>query len=445
MTKIKRQPYDPGPAAWNSILPEAPTYPQLEKNINSDWGVVGAGFAGLAAAKHLRELHPKDSIVILEARRIAEGPAGRNSGFMIDLPHNLSAQDYVGELNADVLQTQMNHHAINFSENVSQEYAFSDEAFVRSGKINAAATAKGVKHNLEYMSHLNSLNEACELLDVQQMRDICGSEYYQSGLFTAGTAMIQPALFVREFTAGLAKEGVSVFENSAVTEFEKHNSTWILKTSKATISTPKVILAVNGHAESFGYFKRRLVHIYLYASMTRQLTDGEINSLGGEPNWGFTPADAMGTTVRKISGIGGNRIIIRNQMTYNPNLTTDKSKLAKFSNLHKKSFAARFPQLNEVGMEYSWGGALCLSRNNVPAFGEMEEGIYTACCQNGLGTVQGTLIGILAAEQASGFDSEYLQQTLAQAKPSRLPPEPIATIGANAVMRWGEFIAGREL
>ena len=97
--------YDPGPTAWNSILPNAPKYPQLEENINADWVVIGAGFAGLAAAKRLRVLHPKDSIVILEARRIAEGPAGRNSGFMIDLPHNLSAQDYVGELNADVLQT----------------------------------------------------------------------------------------------------------------------------------------------------------------------------------------------------------------------------------------------------------------------------------------------------------------------------------------------------
>jgi len=445
MPKVKKQPYDPGPAAWNSILPDAPQYPQLDKNINADWVVVGAGFAGLAAAKRLQELHPKDSIVILEARRIAEGPAGRNSGFMIDLPHNLSAQDYVGELNADVLQTQMNRHAINFSESVSLEYGFSAEAFVRSGKINAAATAKGVRHNLDYSSHLNSLNEACELLDEHQMRDMCGSDYYKSGLFTAGTAMIQPALFVREFTAGLVKSGISIFENSAVIFFEKKDSNWSLKTQKSTVSAPKVILAVNGHAESFGYFKRRLVHIYLYASMTRKLTDSESKSLGGEANWGFTPADAMGTTVRKISGMEGTRIIIRNQITYNPDLTADKSKLTKYAKLHQQTFAERFPMLKDVGMEYSWGGALCLSKNNVPAFGELEPGLYSACCQNGLGTVQGTLAGILAAEQASRHDSEYLKQTLAQSQPSRLPPEPFASIGANLVMRWGEMKAGKEL
>ncbi len=132
-------------------------------------------------------------------------------------------------------------------------------------------------------------------------------------------------------------------------------------------------------------------------------------------------------------------------MTYNPQLTVDKTKLAKYVQIHEQSFNARFPQLNEVGMEYRWGGALCLSRNNSPAFGEMEEGMFAACCQNGLGTVQGTLAGILAAEQASEHDSQYLQLTLTQKKPMLLPPEPIAAIGANAVIRWGEFKAGREL
>jgi len=101
--------------------------------------------------------------------------------------------------------------------------------------------------------------------------------------------------------------------------------------------------------------------------------------------------------------------------------------------------------LKDVTMDYTWGGALCLSRNNVPAFGEIDEGLYSACCQNGLGTVQGTLAGILTAEQASGIESEFLDQTLALPQPSRLPPEPLATIGANIVTKWGEMKAGKEL
>jgi len=443
--KVKRFPYDPGPAAWREILPPSWEYPQLEETISADWVVIGAGFAGLAAARQLKERQPDDTIVILEARKIAEGPAGRNSWFMIDLPHNLSAKDYVGDVSSDVNQTQMNRFVIDFADKVASEYQFSPEAFVRSGKVNAAATAKGMKHNLDYASHLKSLDEGYELLDQQQMRAICGSEYYQGGLYTAGTSIIQPAMFVQEFAAGLATDGVSIFENSAAVEFKKQGADWQVKTAKGVVNTPKVILAVNGHAESFGYFKRRLVHIYLYASMTRDLSARELKALGGVQNWGFTPADAMGTTVRKISGTGGNRIIVRNQMTYNPNLDADDTKLEKFAKLHDQSFAARFPQLKDVDMEYCWGGALCLSRNGSPAFGEVDEGIYSACCQNGLGTVQGTLAGLLAAELATGNDSDFLTQMQVEPQPSKLPPEPLAAIGANAVMRWGEFKAGREL
>ena len=69
---------------------------------------------------------------------------------------------------------------------------------------------------------------------------------------------------------------------------------------------------------------------------------------------------------------------------------------------HDRAFAARFPMLSGVAMEYRWGGRLCLSLNGSPAFGEVAEGLYAACCQNGLGTVKGTLAGMLAADLAAG-------------------------------------------
>ena len=88
---------------------------------------------------------------------------------------------------------------------------------------------------------------------------------------------------------------------------------------------------------------------------------------------------------------------------------------------------------------------MCLSWNNVPALGEVEDGLFLACCQNGLGTAKGTLHGMLMAELASGVGSELLDEVMAQDAPRRLPPEPFACLGANAVLRWCEMKAGREL
>lgn len=101
--------------------------------------------------------------------------------------------------------------------------------------------------------------------------------------------------------------------------------------------------------------------------------------------------------------------------------------------------------LQQVSMEYRWGGRLCLRRNNVPVFGELKPNLYAACCQYGLGTAKGTIAGKLAAELASNHPSALLEDQLADAETTRLPPTLLATIGANAILRWGEYRAGDEL
>ena len=187
------------------------------------------------------------------------------------------------------------------------------------------------------------------------------------------------------------------------------------------------------------------MHVFTYASMTRALTAEEVTALGGAPRWGVLPADPMGTTVRRISGTGGDRIVVRNRFTYDPSMEVSDTRLQAVARDHDKSFRARFPMLPDVTMDYRWGGRLCLSWNGVPAFGEIEEGLFSACCQNGLGTSKGTLAGMLAAELATQSNSPLVAKILACEAPKRLPPEPLAWLGANARMRWGEWKAGREL
>ncbi len=442
--QVSRLPYDPGPAVWTNIVGRPECYPQLDKRIGVDFAVVGAGFAGLTAARRLQQLEPQCSIALFEARSIGEGSAGRNSGFMIDLPHNLGSKDYVAKLEDDRRQVSLNREAIAFAQQAVAEYQLSAEAFHLSGKVNAAATEAGLKHNSEYAAHLTELKEPYEMLDEQQMFEICGSHYYRGGLATAGSSMINPGLYVQGFAKGVRDGGVEIFENTPIMAFEKIGNTWQLSTPEGIVNANVVILTVNGHIESFGFFHRRLIHIYLYGSMTRRLTPEEVKLLGGESSWGFTPADSLGSTVRRVTGIVGDRILMRNGITWAPKRTISESRLESVKRSHIRSFKRRFPNLVAVDMEYSWGGLLCLSRNAVPAFGELEPGLFSACCQNGLGVVQGTLHGKLIAEMVCGKHSASLNRVLQYEQPKKLPPKPLSTIGALTVTRWGELKAGRE-
>lgn len=444
MTRVRRLPKDPGPAGWAELLPEEPPHPSLETDRTADWLVIGAGFAGLAAARRLTQLRPSDSVVLLEASRVGQGPAGRNSGFMIDLPHDLTSDDYSGRLEHDRVQIKQNRAAIAFAGEAAKEYGLEGEAFDRCGKINGAATAKGYVHNQDFARHLAALNERCELLDADQMRDVTGTDFYRNGLYSPGTVILQPALYVRGVARGLANK-IALHELSPVTSLDRSGADWCARTPGGTVTAPRVILAVNGHAESFGYFQRRLMHVFTYASMTRVLTADEIRRLGGRSRWNLTPADPMGTTVRRISGTGGDRIVVRNRFTYDPSMEVDDGRMHRIAQDHDASYRARFPMLADVEMEYRWGGRLCLSMNGVQAFGEVEDGVFAACCQNGLGVAKGTLAGMCAADLAAQGNADLVDDLLAAPPPSRLPPEPLATIGANVVLRWKEWRAGAEL
>ena len=125
-------------------------------------------------------------------------------------------------------------------------------------------------------------------------------------------------------------------------------------------------------------------------------------------------------------------------------MEVDQSRIDAVANNHDKAFKARFPMLADVAMEYRWGGRLCLSRNDAPAFGEVAPGLIAACCQNGLGVAKGTLAGMAAADLALGVASGELAFMKTEAEPSRLPPQPIAWLGATAKIRWGEHVAGAE-
>lgn len=443
MTRVSRLPKDPGRTGWNALLPAPPPARVLDGRITADWLVIGAGFAGLAAARRLSQLRPGERIVLLEATRVGEGPAGRNSGFMIDLPHELASDGYAGAAERDARQIRMNRAAIAFAAEAAEEYRLPAEAFSRDGKVNAAATEGGLRHNAHYSRHLTGLGEPHELLDAGDMRALTGSGYYLGGLRTPGTAMIQPAMFVRGIAQGLAPV-VDIFEQSPVTALTREGPDWRAETPRGAVTAPRVILGVNGHAESFGFFRRRLMHIHLYASMTRALTPDEVKRLGGAPRWGLTPADPMGTTVRRISGTGGDRIVVRNRVTYDPTMEIRERRIGAMGRSHDASFAARFPMLAGVGMEYRWAGRLCLSWNGVPAFGEVEDGVFAACCCNGLGVARGTAAGMLAAELAAQGNNPLLSEMLAQDPPSPLPPEPFASIGARLTLRWREWRAGAE-
>lgn len=442
---IRRLPVDTGVSGWFALSARTTPVQTLNGARTADWLIIGAGFAGLSAARRLAQARPGESIVVLDAKKVAESTAGRNSGFMIDLPHDLTSGEYSPNGAAEtVTEIADNRFAIAFAASAAEEYGMARSVFDPCGKTNAAASPRGEKFNADFARSLSKIGEPFEMLDAASMREMTGSDYYTGGLHTPGAVIIQPADYIHTFAAGIAGK-TAIYEDSPVVGLERKAGLWTARTPCGVVSAPKVILAVNGLVQEFGHFAGSLMHVFTYASMTKALRSG-MHGFGrtGRDAWALLPADPMGATVRKVSRKGETRIVIRTRFTYDPQVRVSEARVTKIAGGQQRSFDARFPHLKGLGMEFSWAGALCLSRNHVPAFGEIEESLYSACCENGIGVVKSTLAGILAADLAAGVGSERLQRFLSLPKPQRLPPEPFAWLGINSVIRWQESRAGRE-
>jgi glycine/D-amino acid oxidase-like deaminating enzyme len=450
MAVVKILPNYENDCGWYKNLPTRVPNASLQGNIEADILVVGGGFTGLAAARRLAELAPEKHIVLLDALAIGMASSGRNSGFMIDLPHSLNSHAYTANETRDRNMITFNRSGIAYAKTMVEQHNISCD-WSETGKIHGATSATGGKSLLAYGKGLVNLSEPFSLLSKQQMQEITGLDYYHSGVFTPGTVMIQPAAFVQGCAEHLPAN-VSVYENTPVTEYLWGSSggkngrkvaanCHLLTTANGQVTAPQVLLCNNGFAQSFGQQKGRLVHVCTYGSMTSPMDEDQQRRLGGHTNWGLIPSHPAVATLRRTVD---QRLLIRSVVTCSPRLKYQQAQLKGIKAQHQISFKRRFHMLPELEFEHTWGGLLCMSNNEASYFGQCHPNVFAAVCQNGLGIARGTAAGKLLAELALGQDSELLQQQLGQDGPSWLPPQPFTNLGVSATIAMREMRAGRE-
>ena len=259
---IKRVPHDDATNGWSKPLPPRIPKPSLQTDLKADWVVVGAGFAGLSAARRLAENRPNDRIVLVDASTAGENASGRNSGFAIGICHNQDGSPEQFEKSRRHIR--LVRASIDFNEAIVRRHDIQCD-WSRCGKYQAAVTQRGADRILApLVEELEALNEPYRLVAGDDLRRELGTPHFTAAVYTPGCVLLNPAALCRGL-ADTLPENVGHYEKTRVTAVDYSDGITVT-TANGSVRAPKMILTVNGCVQQFGFFKRRLVIFAAHAN-----------------------------------------------------------------------------------------------------------------------------------------------------------------------------------
>ena len=423
---------------WLNQLPKRIEIKTLNKDLTSDYLIIGAGYTGLSTARKLSEIDNSKKIIIIDAQLAGEGGSSRNSGYLVDTTLNDGFTS-----NKDIKNYKKKVKIYNLGIEAVKKYVKEyqvDCDWNDSGKYFASSKLEDEKQAKSFSNLLTNLSFGNKILYKEDLKKRLGTSFYNIGVYTNGGILLNPAKLVRSMIDTLP-ENIELFENTQLFNWKARNHKIECQFKNNKIITNKIIFCNNGFLRSLNIKKNYSFPITLTASMTRPLSDKEFQSIGSPLEWGVLPIRPMGATIRLTKD---RRILIRNTAEIrNPNLMNEND-LNKRVKLHNSGIKKRFPNLPDNLIEDSWSGIVCRSGNSSQIFEKIDKNIYVAGCYNGSGIGVGTLFGEQIAIMASNQQSDEISIIDERKKPNWLPPQPFLNVGIYTRLAYERFKARSE-
>ena len=424
---------------WLNNLNPRQNIKQISKNLFSDWLIIGAGYTGLSAARKLGQIYPDKKIILVDAQLAGEGASSRNSGYLVDTTLN-DGFTSIKEMENYKKKTDIYSLGIDAVKKFIKEYQVNCD-WNESGKYFASSKLEDKKILNNFSRILMDLGFEHDFLDRQELSKRLGTSFYSVALYTKGGVLLNPAKLARSMIDVLP-DNVELYENSCLINWSSFKDYIFCNFHNGTISTKKIIFATNGFLKSLGIKVNYNFPITLTASMTRELSDEEFNSIGNPKEWGVLPVKSMGATIRMTKD---KRILIRNTAEVHNPFKMSKQKLMIRSEIQKIGIKKRFPHFPNNLIQTTWSGIVSRTRNSSQIFEKIKENIFVAGCYNGSGIGVGTLFGEQIALKASKQNTKEIELIEKRDKPTWLPPEPFLSMGIKSRLLYERFKARSEI
>lgn len=370
--------------------------PQLTGTVECDVCVVGGGIAGCSAALHLAERGYR--VVLLEQNRIGWGASGRSGAQVIA---GISCgQDKLERLvgAADARRVwDMTVEGVALMRELIARYGI-DCDWVNGHMSVAIKPRQDEDLHAELETLWNKYNySSLRYLSTDEVRSVVGSQRYISGLHDSNGAHLHSLNYTLGLAAAAERNGAQIFEQSRALDFAE-GATVRVRTENGEVRCKQLVLCGNAWLGSTApALQPKIMAVGTYIVATEPLGEARASALirnraaVADMNW----------IIDYFRLSADHRLLFGGRVNY--------SGLGSFDapSATRKRMIGVFPQLEDVKIEYAWGGDLDITMNRAPHFGRLAPNVYFLQGFSGHGIVLTGIAGKLVAEAIAGTAERF--------------------------------------
>ncbi|WP_323115201.1 FAD-binding oxidoreductase [Pseudomonas guariconensis] len=363
------------------------SYPTHSGRTDTRVCILGGGLAGLSTALGLAERGVND-VVVLESQQVGHGASGRNGGFVFG-GYSLGNADLLSALGATEARRlyQLTVNAVDLIRTRARQYAIDcdlvDKGVILANWFNDPARLEKPRQLMK-----QAYGVEWECISAGKLKEMLNTDRYYGGLLERNAFHFHPLKYVCGVARTITDLGARLFEHSPVLGIEKRSGKYVVRTQGGEVHAEEVVFSGGGYARGvYRPIERAVLPIATYVVATKPLGERLKDAIACESAVYDTRfAFDYYRPLQDTRILWGGRISI---------LDRGPEAIAK---LLKADLVTVYPQLEDVEIEYSWGGLMSYGRHQMAQIGQDDNGIWHAVGFGGHGMAPTTVAGEVLAD-----------------------------------------------
>jgi len=361
-------------------------YPTLERTVNTDIAIIGAGYTGLSAAMHLRREYGVDCTVI-EACQPGVGSSGRNGGFVLPGTGRLSNEQCVERFGEKTTAEMYQEYqrSVDFVDALIDQLALQKSQ--QTSIVDCARTRGGYLKLAHHQQHTQQLHQQVKYMQKNHgenaqpltQKDI-ESNYLSGvqqfgGVYYPNAFSVNPWLLVQGIAKLTQNAGVQIFGNSPVIDIKTKDSTHEIITRYGKVKAKTLLLASNAYTPNhqFSILQNRIFPVISSIIVTKPLSTSQLSLLNMKPGLMVMDTRPLKYYYRLLPD---NRLLFGGRGA----VTGKKAYLPRYQSALVQGLLQTLPGLKNIEIDQFWSGWVAISFDDYPRlyFDKAKQCLYSA-------------------------------------------------------------------